>query len=72
MREQEFEREFWHLSAAEPGIEKSFKRWNVIVISLLVFLLFGVIIAELGSETLRSPIAGSAPHQGMHQGVHRG
>lgn len=72
VRIHDFEPNFWHLLAAEPGIEASFKRWNLIVITVLVFLVLGVFVAGLGSEVLTSPTASSAPSQVTQHPVHHG
>lgn len=73
MRERKYQPEFWHLLAAEPGIENSFRRWNVIVISLLAFLLLGVFVAGLGSLALYgSSTASSVPSHATQHAAHRG
>jgi hypothetical protein len=59
------ERELWCFLPAEPGIEHSFKRWNLIVISLLALLVLSAFVAGLGSEALHGAVA-SAPSQVVH------
>lgn len=62
---------FWHLMPAKPGIEASFKRWNLILIVLLAFVVLGAFVAGLGSEALHGPIANSSPsHAVQHTTVH--
>ena len=56
MRAKRDQPEFWFLLPPEPGIEVSFRRWNVVLITLLLFLALGVFVAGFGSE----PRAGSA------------
>jgi len=57
--------EIWFFLPAQPGIETSFKRWNLVVISLLVLLVLGIFVAGLGSEALHGPLT-SAPSQVVH------
>lgn len=47
MRSNNYDSRPWFLTAAKPGMEVSFRRWNLIVISFLAFLVVGVFIAGL-------------------------
>lgn len=57
----DFDPNFWHLLAAEPETESSFRRWKFIVITILAFVLLGALVAGLGSEVLQNPVATTAP-----------
>lgn len=72
MRRREYEPEFWHLLAAEPGIESRFKRWNLIIISILAFVLLGAFVAALGSRVIYSPTAGKVAPQAAHHAAKQG
>jgi hypothetical protein len=40
----------WHLIPGQPGMEASFRRWNLIIILFLAFLIVGIFLASIGSE----------------------
>jgi len=66
------ELDFWHFLPVKPEVETSFKRWSLIVIALLALLVAGVFVAGLGSLTLHSPVAASAPPRAIHHLAHHG
>jgi hypothetical protein len=39
----------WNLIPTEPGIHANFLRWNIIIISILAFLVLGAFVAGIGS-----------------------
>ena len=49
-RSNDPETNFCHLLPAKPGIEASFRRWNLIVISFLAFLVVGVFVAGISAD----------------------
>ncbi len=53
MRSKNSEPSPWHFVATKPGAEASFRRWNLVVISILALLVLGVLtvalIPEMGS-----------------------
>jgi len=68
-RTEDFEDHPWLILPAVPGAERKFKRWNVWLISALVFLVVGVFIMtmtpELGHATAKMhnvPTGTSAQH----------
>jgi hypothetical protein len=71
MRTSRDEPILWHFLPAKPGIENSFKRWNLVVIALLVFVVFGAFIAGLGSNEIHAPVAGMSAPSAQHA-VHHG
>lgn len=40
----------WHLIAGKPGIEANIRRWDLILIALLAFLVVGAFVAGIGSQ----------------------
>jgi len=72
-REWNSEAELWHFLPYEPSpIEVDFKRSNLIVIVLLLFLVLGAFAAGFGSEEMHNSTAtGGSPHA-TQRVVHHG
>jgi len=64
-RREKGEPEFFYFLPVQPGIESSFRRWNLVVICLLALLVLGVFVAGWGSEVLHGSIA-NVPPQVVH------
>jgi len=72
-RREKDEPEFFYFLPAQPGIETSFKRWNVVVICLLALLVLGVFVAGWGSEVLHgSVVNGPSPVVHHHTAIVHG
>jgi serine protease Do len=47
MRSTDSDPQSWHLIPVEPGNKASFRRWNVIIISFLAFVVLGIFVAGI-------------------------
>src|SRR5246127_4943904 len=45
----------WHFAPVKPGMEASFRRWNIGLISMLTFIVLGVFIIAVVPGTANSP-----------------
>ena len=50
MRKSKCDSELWYLRPVKPGFEVSFRRWNLVLISLLAFLVVGAFVAGVGTQ----------------------
>ena len=51
MRRNNLDPPVWHLIAVEPEANRAFRRVNVIIISILTFLILGIFIATIVPPT---------------------
>ncbi len=51
MQKKNSEDPMWHFVSPQPGIEASFRRWNVVIISLLSMLVLGLFTLALVPQT---------------------
>lgn len=57
MRSTNFSPDRWNLIPMEPHMNASFRRWNIVIISVLAALVFGVFIAAIMPRLEGSPFA---------------
>jgi hypothetical protein len=47
MRSTNSNHEKWYLVPMEPGMNATFRRWNIVIITILAFLVFGIFVAGI-------------------------
>jgi hypothetical protein len=56
----------WYPAQLRPGIVTSFRRWNIVIISILLFLVIGLTIAAIISGIERAASASKHPSRMDH------
>jgi hypothetical protein len=55
MRDSNSESHLWHFVPVKPGMEASFRRWNIGMISMLTFVVLGVFTIAVVPGTANNP-----------------
>lgn len=58
MQYRNIDREPWYIVPVKPGAEASFRRWNLVIITILAALVLALFVATVVPQT-----TGSAAHQ---------
>jgi hypothetical protein len=56
----------WYATQLRPGIVASFRRWNIVIIAVLLFLCVGLTVAAIVSGIERAATANKHPERMNH------
>jgi hypothetical protein len=57
----------WILLPPEPPLKTAFRRWNIIIILILAFVVLGACVAGIGSEHENNGVAATATRTSRQQ-----
>jgi hypothetical protein len=40
----------WNLEPTRPGMEERFRKWNILIVMMLAFLVLGILVAAAGKR----------------------